>query len=1074
MPGTSFDEAQRFILESFAGGLPFSSFLPGIAGPLGTPMWVFYVNRGQAIASFGIGNKDNPIMEFLPANKSYQSTPYTGFRTFLKLTGGEGGSLYEPFSPWQRDESTQMFVGLNELELQATNPAQGVQTNVLYFVLPGEEFAGLVRQVRVTNVSDRPISFELLDGMPRVIPYGADNWGLKQISRTLEAWMEVFHLERGIPFYRLRASAGDTAEVVEFQAGHFYLAFAEDGGSARRLPALVDPGLVFGEDTSLSEPRNFARTALADLVSQPQVTVGRTPAGLFGLEATLEPGEATTLHALIGHAASDERLFAMAERIGRASYLEDKRQEAQQLVMELTDVVDTRTGLPLFDAYCRQTFLDNVMRGGWPLVMGKAERPVVYHVYSRKHGDLERDYNDFYLAPEPYSQGNGNYRDVNQNRRCDVLLNPKVTDFNALSFLGLIQLDGYNPLVVHGSRFTLSPEALAGVLTFVEQPELLKPVLEGTFTLGELVQAIRNTSAGLTVDLEEFIAEVLGDAVQHAEASFGEGYWIDHWFYNLDLIDTYLAVYPDREDELLTGESRVAYFDSAAVVPPRSRRYVGTPDGRIRQYGAVHEADGEKLALIESRPEHARLMRTARGQGEVYRTTVLAKLVGLAVVKFSTLDPGGMGIEMEAGKPGWYDALNGLPGLFGSSMCETYELHRLLTFLTDAMQTRPEAAVVLPIEQVRLLEQVREALSAWADSSDPDRDEVCWDRMSAARETYREDTRLGIDGATQTFTCRDLHPVLMDFRARVALGIERSLELSAGVPLTYLAYRAIDAEEILDANGQPERDDQGRPYVRVKRFEPAPLPLFLEGPVHALKVQADTASARSLHQRVKESDLFDRELGMYKVNTSLADESHEIGRARAFPPGWLENESVWLHMEYKYLLELLRAGLYEEYYEAIGTALVPFQPQDRYGRSPLENSSFIASSAHPDPSLHGAGFVARLSGSTAEFLSLWSAMMAGEQPFVASDGTLQLRLSPALPGWFFTDAGIVSFRFLGQCDVTYHNPDRLDTFAEGVVPRLIVLWPSESESVEIAGNTVGAPYAEMVRNGDISRVDVFF
>ena len=353
MTGTSFDNSGRFILENFASGLPFSSFLPGIAGPLGTPMWVFYVNRGQAIASFGIGNKDNPIMEFLPANKAYRSTPSTGFRTFLKFTEAEGASLYEPFSPWQRDESTRMFVGLNDLELQATHLSHGVQTNVLYFVLPGEDFAGLVRQVRVKNIGDRPVAFELLDGMPQVIPYGADNWSLKQINRTLEAWMEVFHLERGIPFYRLRASAGDTAEVVEFQAGHFYLAFTANEGASRRLPALVDPRLVFGEDTSLSVPHNFARTALAELVSHPQVTVGRTPSGLFGLEARLEPGEATTLHALIGHTSSDERLFAMADRIGRPSYIEEKRQEASQLVRELTDVVDTRTDLPVFDAYCR-------------------------------------------------------------------------------------------------------------------------------------------------------------------------------------------------------------------------------------------------------------------------------------------------------------------------------------------------------------------------------------------------------------------------------------------------------------------------------------------------------------------------------------------------------------------------------------------------------------------------------------------------------------------------------------------------------------------------------------------------
>ena len=53
---------------------------------------------------------------------------------------------------------------------------------------------------------------------------------------------------------------------------------------------------------------------------------------------------------------------------------------------------------------------------------------------------------------------------------------------------------------------------------------------------------------------------------------------------------------------------------------------------------------------------------------------------------------------------------------------------------------------------------------------------------------------------------------------------------------------------------------------------------------------------------------------MYKVNASLASQSHEIGRARAFTPGWLENESIWLHMEYKYLLEVLKAGLYEEFF----------------------------------------------------------------------------------------------------------------------------------------------------------------
>lgn len=53
---------------------------------------------------------------------------------------------------------------------------------------------------------------------------------------------------------------------------------------------------------------------------------------------------------------------------------------------------------------------------------------------------------------------------------------------------------------------------------------------------------------------------------------------------------------------------------------------------------------------------------------------------------------------------------------------------------------------------------------------------------------------------------------------------------------------------------------------------------------------------------------------MYKVNGSLEQASYELGRACAFTPGWLENESVWLHREYKYLLELLRSGMYGEFF----------------------------------------------------------------------------------------------------------------------------------------------------------------
>ena len=356
--------------EDYTAKRPFASFLPGIAGPLGIPMWVFYVNRGQAIASFGIENKDNPIMEFEPANKAYQATPYTGFRTFVKLKCGEETALYEPFSPWHAADDSQMFIGMNELELQTTSAAHNIQTNVLYFTLPGEPFSGLVRQVTVTNVGDEPLDLEILDGMPRVMPYGVENRGLKEIGRTLEAWMAVFNLEEGLPFYRFQASAGDSAEVSEIQAGHFYLSFDSSG---QKLLPFVDPVVVFGQNTSLSTPDGFVAQSLDDLSQRRQITTGRTPCGFFGMGAFLEPGETTTLYSIVGHAGNVERVRSARQRLAQPDYVQRKRQESKQLVDQLTDVISTETGSPLFDAYTRQTFLDNVLRGGWPLVLGSEE-----------------------------------------------------------------------------------------------------------------------------------------------------------------------------------------------------------------------------------------------------------------------------------------------------------------------------------------------------------------------------------------------------------------------------------------------------------------------------------------------------------------------------------------------------------------------------------------------------------------------------------------------------------------------------------------------------------------------------
>ncbi|MCF7917048.1 MAG: hypothetical protein K9L61_04650, partial [Candidatus Omnitrophica bacterium] len=68
MSNYSLEKNGSFVIKDYNQASPFSNFLPGIAGTWGIPLWVFYVNRGQAISSFGLRDKDGAIQEFFPAN----------------------------------------------------------------------------------------------------------------------------------------------------------------------------------------------------------------------------------------------------------------------------------------------------------------------------------------------------------------------------------------------------------------------------------------------------------------------------------------------------------------------------------------------------------------------------------------------------------------------------------------------------------------------------------------------------------------------------------------------------------------------------------------------------------------------------------------------------------------------------------------------------------------------------------------------------------------------------------------------------------------------------------------------
>jgi hypothetical protein len=1056
-----------FHLADFNSSRPFSSFLPGIAGTGGKPMWVFYTNRGQCISSFGVRDKNGAMLEFYPANKAYALTSLLGFRTFLQ-TKDASNTLYEPFQISPGSGYTQrLIVRPEEIEIEEAHQSLGLRVRVVYFTLPQESLPALVRSVTVENIGTESLQANVLDGLPQVVPFGLQASPLKAMSRTMEAFAEIRHVTEHLPFFKLKVEPSDKPEVQWIEGGFFTFTMHQ----GQSVPVVVDPDLVFGTDTSFRTPLAFL--AQSDINAYQSRRETLTGSAFAQIALSLAPGQSSSWDSYFGQVPAWEVARTFRERVAASpGYAAGRRVVNAQLIKSIGERFAVLAGPPALDPYTQQAFLDNTLRGGQPVVVPGVSGARVFHTFTRKHGDMERDYNFFELAPSYWSQGNGNFRDVNQNRRSENFTYADVGTSNIETFFNLIQLDGNNPLVIQSEKFCLSEEAMQQLASrwHLAQTDKWQTKLGTPFSPGQLMESLVK-AYGTPEISQPWFELIIGRADKVQDAIHGEGYWVDHWIYNLDLLDSYVALFPDQLGKLLFGQRLYTFYDNEHVVKPRSKKYVLRADGTIRQLHCVHK-DVEKAELIAARTENSRLMRDKHGVGNIYRSTLFEKIVCLLTVKATLLDPFGIGLEMEAEKPGWCDALNGLPGLFGSSTHEAYALQRAIAFVRTGLAIKDSSqAIELPTEAADLIRSVTRILTA----ADPHDFFATWDMLASVREVFRHITRLGIAGTTEPFTSTALSEFLDAVQSTLGRGLAKAKDAN-GLPISYFIHE-IARHDVLppEHSGHDADDEAPADYVCARKFRHKPVSTFLEGSVQALRTVSSAVEAKALYSAVRDSMLYDVKLGMYRVNAPLDDMSFEIGRSKIFSPGWLENESIFLHMHYKFLLETLRSGLHAEFFADLQQGLVAFLDPATYGRSPLENSSFIASSRFPDAKVHGVGFVARLSGATAEWISMVLHMGLGAAPFVVEASELRFKPQPVLADWLFTNqasggfaANSFGFKLFGHTWVVYSNPMRQNTFGQDAVsPVAFELAYADGETQTHTGDSLPEPLARDLRDGKL-------
>ena len=1024
-------EGSTFVIEDYQHAKKFSSFLPAMAGQDGKPLWAFYANVGQCMGGFGVNNKETPITPFDSATLAYQNIPVKSFRTFLKING-VNHALFEDKSRALRT------LKINKSNFSIIEENDDYKVEITYSTVSHRNYAGLIRNFKITNKTDKEVKYELCDGLPVFFPLGLSNFCYKEMVSLMGAYCEI-DLNDKAPFVKFKTSTGDNSVVELAHNGNGFVSIDQNG---KRLDNIVELYQLFEDDSALIKPSGWLNKGV-ELLKEEQQLENHLPCAFSVSSFSLKTGASYEFSTLYGSFNNVDEFNAAVSSFSVIS--------AKEMVLETEQLVKSylpkgiKTSNPLFDEYIAQSLLDNDLRGGFPIILDDKNGGQPYYIFSRKHGDMERDYNAFNIPSTYFSSGPGNFRDVNQNRRSDLYFINQIKDYNIKIFFSLIQMDGQNPLTVKPLVFKKNDNFKESILNGLSvKDKVLELVTKGSQP-GNIYTLLKDNNVK---NADEVFANILNNCHQEISASFSEGYWIDHWTYNVDLLENYLSVYPDKMEELLFNND-YKYFHSLVYVNPRSEKYCYVSDNKIRQYGTIDltalKVENEKNGLKGDET----LWKKDQNGNEI-KVSLASKIFNLCLIKFSTLDAHQMGIEMECEKPGWNDAMNGLPGLFASAMSESIELLRLVDFAINNFKGYEDKDIALMDEQYDLYVSIRDGVKDLLNNKLSQF--AYWDKVTTSREELRRKTHLIALNSNKSISIKESLVLLKEMKNILSKGILEAKKLGGGIIPSYI-INDVSKYEITD-----KVNHLGYKVVKPLEFTQRLIPYFLEASARMAKL-GDGFFGEKDYQLIYKSGLRDQKLGFYKTCDDIEDAPFEIGRVHAFTKGWLERECNFLHMCYKYLLGLLKAGLYERFYEEMKINFVYNMDPYVYGRSPIENSSFIVPTCNPNTRMHGQGQFARLTGANAEILDMFYIMFLGERAFSYEKGVLRFTPSPRLSKEFFDGNDEVSYPLFSKCVITIHNPHRID------------LYNHKAYRFEIEGkrySSIEGQLAEDLRNGKIA------
>ncbi len=649
--------------------------------------WMFISSNGSLSA--GRKNRNNALFPYYTDDKIHDYKGKTGSSTILLVEKDDRTYLWEPFvseyNIYNTERNLYKNIYGNKILFEEINHDLGV---AFKYIWCNSEKYGFVKKSTLTNLTDKEINVDFLDGIKNILPYGIDFDFQNTYSNLLDAYKKnELNTETNLGIFILSSIPVDRAEPSESlksttvwsqgldnrkillsdkQVANFKKGLAVETEKDVR----ASRGAYYQNASLKLDAKSSKKWMLVAEVNQDRSAVANLNIALTdknitaSVEKDIELGTTNLIKIVSGadgiQTGNDElssvRHFSntmfnvMRGGIFKNNYtldtLDFKLYVSQNNKKVAERTKDAINNLPVAITYPELC--------NWALKNGNVDLLRIASEYlpltfSRRHGDPSRPWNQFAIETKnedgtPKLNYQGNWRDIFQNWEALALSYPEFVEGMIGKFVNASTADGYNP-------YRITRE---GIDWECPDPE----------------------------DPWAYI-----------------GYWGDHQIIYLQkFLELSKAYHPEKLDTLLSKEMFVY-----ANVPYRIKSYkdiVNNPQDTISFDAELNEKIKAKDKELGA---DARLLFGK--DGELYRVNLTEKILVTLLAKLSNFIPEA-GIWLNTQRPEWNDANNALVGN-GVSMVTLYYIRRFLKFWSQQFSNYTNNEINISEEVTELLESIQ-------------------------------------------------------------------------------------------------------------------------------------------------------------------------------------------------------------------------------------------------------------------------------------------------------------------------------------------------------------------------------